>query len=250
MDKVKIAAVSYLNTKPFLYGLQHSKDLFEQEYHLNLAYPSKCGEMLINDEVDIALIPVGALQKMSNYHIISDYCIGAIDKVGSVALYANVPLTDIDTVYLDYQSRTSVLLMKILAKKYWKINPEWIEGFDGYENHIEANKAGVIIGDRTFNLDDEYNFKYDLATAWYNATSLPFVFACWVSKRSIDPVFLDKFNKALNFGIEYKADLVATIENEKDREFARQYLTENISYELTHQKKQGLELFLKEVNNL
>src|ERR1039458_6553628 len=105
IDKIKISVVSYLNSKPFIYGLQHST--FLNEIDLQLDIPSVCAQKLIDGQVDIGLIPVAALPQLKDPYIITDYCIGAEGKVASVMLYSNVPLHEITAILLDYQSKTS-----------------------------------------------------------------------------------------------------------------------------------------------
>src|ERR1043166_8619691 len=109
-EKIKISAVAYLNSKPFIYGLEHSRVL--DQIDLQLDIPSECARKLINNEVEIGLVPVAVLPLIRDRQIISDYCIGAVGKVNSVMLYSDVPLDEIRTVLLDYQSRTSVTLVK------------------------------------------------------------------------------------------------------------------------------------------
>jgi chorismate dehydratase len=155
VQRIKVSAVSYINTLPFLYGINNSE--IKDQLDLSLDIPSDCAKKLLSGEVDIGLVPVAILPQLKEYHIISDYCIGAVGDVDSVALYSDVPLDEIESVYLDYQSRSSVNLVKVLAKEYWHISPTWNDTTDGYENKIEGNIAGVIIGDRTFNLSKKSN---------------------------------------------------------------------------------------------
>ncbi len=148
MSKLKISVVSYLNSKPFIYGLEHS-DLMN-EIDLQLDIPSTCAQKLMDGIVDIGLVPVAIIPKLKEAHIISDYCIGAVGKVASVCLYSEVPLNEIKTILLDYQSRTSVTLVKVLAREHWKISPEWQNASENFENSVSGTTAAVIIGDRTF----------------------------------------------------------------------------------------------------
>ena len=106
---LKISAVSYLNTVPFIHGLKQS-DLIHN-IDLQLDYPSICADKLINRTVDLALVPVVVIPKLKDSHIISDYCIGADGAVDTVCLYSDVPITEIESIALDYQSRTSVALL-------------------------------------------------------------------------------------------------------------------------------------------
>ena len=250
MNKIKISAVSYLNTLPFLYGIKKSNIIKNIDFQLDM--PSICATKLINNEVDIALIPVAAIPQIKNSQIISDYCIGAEGKVKTVLLLSDVPLNEIQSIYLDYQSRTSVNLIRILSKKYWKINPKWETTTHGYETQIIDKKAGLIIGDRTFNLEKEYKYVYDLAEEWKKYTNLPFVFATWVANKPIDKQFISEFNSALKVGIEnidkVVLDFFITYPNSKIN--LKKYFTEDISYNFDNKKQKALKLFFDELNEI
>jgi chorismate dehydratase len=116
--------VSYLNTKPLLYGIKHHSIINEIE--LIEDYPAKIAQLLIDDKIDVGLIPVAATTKLSTWNIIGDYCIGCDGPVASVCLFSEVPIEQIEIVLLDYQSRTSVNLAKILLKEYWKKEVKFI----------------------------------------------------------------------------------------------------------------------------
>jgi len=249
MNKYKISVVSYLNSKPFINGLQQS-DLIEN-IDLQLDIPSVCAGKLMDGKVDIGLVPVAILPLMKEKYIISDYCIGAVGKVASVNLYSEVPLSEIKTILLDYQSRTSVTLVKILAKEFWKIKPNWVAARASFENDILGSTAAVIIGDRTFGLENKYKFCYDLAEEWQNFTGLPFVFACWVTNKQLPDEFISEFNSALKNGLDNRIALIKELE--KSKTYATDvgvYLFQNIDYHYDIVKKQGLELFLKYLANL
>ena len=94
-------------------------------------YPSRLADMLLNAEIDIGLVPVAVLPKLKEYHIISDFCIGTEGEIASVALFSEVPMQEVKKVLLDYQSQTSVALLKYLMKEYWGINPQIIETTNG-----------------------------------------------------------------------------------------------------------------------
>ncbi|MBA3902015.1 MAG: ABC transporter substrate-binding protein, partial [Bacteroidetes bacterium] len=87
MQRIRISAVSYLNTKPFLYGIQNSDALTHFNIDLKTDLPSVCAEKLLANEADLGLVPVAIIPKLKEYHIISDYCIGAIGPVKTVMLY-------------------------------------------------------------------------------------------------------------------------------------------------------------------
>lgn len=241
--KVKVSAVSYLNTLPFIYGI-HQSDV-QNEIELSLDIPSDCAQKLLNDEVDLGLVPVAVIPQLKEYHIISDYCIGADGAVDTVALYSDVPLNEIENVYLDFHSKTSINLVQVLAREHWGISPKWIDAEDGFEQKIEGSVAGVIIGDRTFDLPKTYKYKYDLAEEWKKMTGMPFVFACWVANKKLPQTFIENFDKALNFGVNAIDNV---IESKQEwviaKEQLRDYLTQYIDYNLTKDKLKALSKFL------
>lgn len=249
MSKVKISVVSYLNSKPFIFGLENSELI--NKIDLQLDIPSVCAQKLQDGIVDIGLIPVAVIPQLKESYIISDYCIGAESNVASVCLYSNVPLDKIDTILLDYQSKTSVVLVKILAQLFWKINPKWKNSIENFEGTISETTAGVIIGDRTFGINSKYTYKYDLAEEWIKFTGLPFVFACWVSNKQLPVNFINNFNSALAYGIDNIKVISAIIQKKNDYPVnVEEYLTNNISYSFSERKKQGLALFLEHLKNL
>ncbi len=245
--KIRVGAVSYLNTKPLLWGLAHSK--LKDEVQLSLDYPSNLVKFLQNDQIDVGLLPVAALLELDEYHIISDYCIGSVGEVSSVAIFSELPLNQIKRVYLDYQSRTSVMLCRILFKNHWKQEVEFIQAADeSYIQNIKGDTAALIIGDRAMDQKRKSNFFYDLGTAWHEMTNLPFVFAAWVSHRQLDPVFIEAFNKMNKFGLK---NLETVIQELGDVPFdVDYYYRKNISYDLNVEKKQGLALFFDMIRSL
>src|SRR5471030_1494238 len=113
-----MSAVSYTNTKPFIYGLQHTNII--QKIDLSLDNPTDCAQKLIDDVVDIGLIPVAATLSLKHWEIVSDYCIGAVGAVNSVFIFSNCEIKKVKTLQLDPQSRTSNNLAKVLLKNFWK----------------------------------------------------------------------------------------------------------------------------------
>lgn len=243
-DKVKISVVSYLNSKPFLFGLQKSGIL--KQIDLQLDIPSICARKLIDNQVDIGLVPVAIIPNLKQHYIISDYCIGAVGKVSSVMLYSQVPLNAIKQVLLDYQSRTSVTLVKVLAQEYWHISPEWVPASEHFENQIDDTTAAVIIGDRTFGLEQKYAYVYDLSEQWQKFTKLPFVFACWVANKKLPESFITEFNTALKYGIDHRGALIEELRAAKIyKTDVENYLKNSISYDYDSDKKRALTLFLE-----
>jgi chorismate dehydratase len=245
MKKYKVTAVSYLNTKPFLYGIFQSP--VQEQIEMSLNIPSVCAAQLESGEVDLGLIPVAAIPDLSNPHIISDYCIGAVGAVKTVCLFSNTPIQDVKKVYLDYHSKTSVALTKILLKKYWKLDPILTPSTEGYLDNVEDETAYLAIGDKTMGLASRFQYVYDLGEIWQDWTGLPFVFAAWVSNKKLPDDFIQDFNKALKAGLEHIQELIYILPTQYFEFDLKEYFTKNISYTLDDAKRKGLERFLKEI---
>lgn len=241
--KVRVGAVSYLNTKPLIYGIE--KGLVKNEADLIIDYPSKIASMLLENQIDVGLVPVAIIPQMQEYHIISDYCIGSIGEVASVCLFSEVALHKIEKVLLDYQSRTSVALLKILIEEFWKIEVEFEDTSNGYQSQISGTTAGLVIGDRALQQRKVSSFIYDLGREWYKFTGLSFVFAAWISNKKLDADFIKYFNEANAFGLNRIDEVVA--ENPYSIFDLRYYYSDCISFRLDESKKRGLQLFLQKL---
>ena len=243
LKKIKVGAVSYLNTKPLLYGIKRSGLMDKIE--LIEEYPAKIAQMLLNDEIDVGLVPVAIIPKLKEAQIITSFCIGAEGEVASVCLFSEVPIEQIETVILDYQSRTSVNLAKILLREYWQKQVVFEEATEDFRSKIKGTTAAVVIGDRAFEQRLISPYIYDLAEAWKAFTGLPFVFAAWVANKQLNEDFIDAFNRANGYGIKHIDEVIA--ENIYDKYNLEKYYTQNISYHLTDEKRKGLELFLSKL---
>ena len=244
MDKKwRIGAVSYLNTRPLLLGMEQGP--FIERIHLVKSYPAQIAQALLDDTIDIGLIPVAIMPLLKNPQIISKYVIGTEGEVASVALFSQVPMNQIEKVYLDYQSRTSVALAKILFKQHWKKEVEFLIATEGYINEISGTTAGIIIGDRALASLNRFEHIYDLGLAWKAYSGLPFVFAAWVANKPIPSEFMEAFDAANGYGLKYLDEVIALIPASEQVYDLHKYYTENISYAFTAEKKKGLDSFLK-----
>ena len=247
MKKIRISAVSYTNTKPFLYGLQHSDII--NDIDLSLDIPSDCAQKLIDDKADIGLIPVAATLSLPQWEIVSAYCIGAVGAVNSVFIFSNCDIREVKTIQLDPQSRTSNNLARVLLKNYWQVQPELIKDAPEYAASTDANTAFVQIGDRTFGKKDDYPFVYDLSAEWLKFTGLPFVFAAWIANKPIPADFITEFNNALRLGLAHRKDLLKELPQRADFDL-EDYLMHKLDFDLTEDKKKALYLFLDYIKAL
>jgi len=240
--KHSISIVNYYNTTPFLYGINHSD--FLSKINLELDIPSVCAQKLKNKQVEIGLVPVAILPELEQYQIITDFCIGAVGKVDSVKLFSEKPLEELTHVLLDYHSKTSVTLVQVLNKHFWKKNIQFINATEGFEKQISGTTGAVIIGDRTFGLTS-HPYQYDLAEEWQKFTGFPFVFACWVSNVPLEDNFISEFNKTLAYGVNHIEESVIEKPNEALGDKALDYLKNKISYHLDTDKRKALDKFLQ-----
>jgi len=234
-----------------MYGLIESG--FEKKVILETDHPAECASKLISRKVDIGLIPVAAIPLLKEYHIISNYCIGANRNVKTVMLLSNCSFEEIRNIYLDYRSRSSVNLSKVLAKNSWKRDFRWINTSKAFDfRNIGRDEAVVLIGDQCFEFENSFRFKIDLASEWKKFSGLPFVFACWTANKILDNDLITEFNNALKLGVE-NIDLVVEKFGQTgviNGEALRSYLVENIDYDFNDDKKEALKLFLKLMGEL
>ncbi|HEX5025861.1 MAG TPA: menaquinone biosynthesis protein [Agriterribacter sp.] len=243
-NKITVGIIDYLNVKPFLYGINKSRVIHDIE--LVETFPSKLAELLLNGRVDMGIVPVAIIPEMKEFHIVSDYCIGCNGPVATVCLFSEVPINRVERVLLDYQSKTSATLAKILLKKYWHINPIFEEVTEEeYRDRIKNTTAGLVIGDRAFEQRKKSTYSYDLGEAWKDYSGLSFVFAAWVANKPLPEGFVHAFNEALALGLMHTDDVV----KEMDYKLfdLQQYYKYNMNYMLDEEKRKGLEAFLLEL---
>ena len=260
----RISASSYSNTAPliwsFLYGSNHGK----VELILDNA-PAHSAELLAQDRVDAALVPVIASQFIDAVKLVADVCVGARQKVRSVCLVTKgEELEAVRSVSLDVSSRTSVVLTKIIFREFLGFEPVWRDASPDIEMMLSESDCALLIGDPALSLKDEgvrmkdevqhanSSFiphpsslrKFDLAELWHRYTGLGFLFAMWMTRReSIGIDLADARNEGLKHLDEIAANYAPQLRIDKN-EMLR-YLSDNISYSIDDSMGRGLELYLE-----
>ncbi len=157
MGKIRVSSVKYINSYPFIFGL--NSKLRQDSYELITEHPSECARSLINGTVDIGLVPVASMPLIKSPRIISKYCIGTNSPVKTVLLLSHVPFNEIEKIWLDYRSMTSVQLVKVLAANHWNHTPMWEQTSTGFElKGVGAKEGVVLIGDQCFRLATEFAY--------------------------------------------------------------------------------------------
>jgi chorismate dehydratase len=213
-----------------------------KDIEMVIDYPSSIASMLLKNEIDMGLVPVAIIPAMKERYINGSYCIGSNGPVASVCLFSETPIDKVEKVLLDYQSRTSVQLTKVLLREYWKVSPELINAGKDFRSHIQGSTAGLVIGDRALEQRQTSPYIYDLGEAWKNMTDLPFVFAAWISNKRIDNQFIVEFDEANRLGVEHIDAVVA--ENPYSAFNLHDYFTKHLDYRLDDAKRSGLDKFL------
>jgi chorismate dehydratase len=245
-----VSVVSYLNTAPFVYGLKKA-DYRNRNWGYSLDIPAVCAEKLMNGESVIGLVPVAVLAGLPHYFIVSDTCIGAVGEVDSVVLLHEVPLQEIKQVVLDYQSRTSVQLCRLLFKDYWNQDVDFLPSKGDVHAHVHGNTAAVLIGDRVFEHAHKFRFATDLSEAWNTWTGLPFVFAVWASLKKMDDSFIADFNEVISLGFSHLEEVISDAVKTYPAHYpVENYLRNRISYTLDASARQGMETFLSKLGKL
>lgn len=233
----KIAAISYLNTIPFVYGIQHEDNL---RADLGFFVPSQCVKQFEEGAADIALLPSAVVPTLKSSEIITEYCIGANGKVRTVVLNSNTPIERVRRIWLDSHSRTSMQMLGYLAATYWHISPEWISFDDVTEiERMEDGDACLLIGDKVFAQEGRFTYSYDLGEEWKNCTHLPFAFAVWVARKGLSYELYDTLQHAFTFGIEHVYEAIQESEF-SNCSYAYEYLTQNIDYLFDAEKHKAL----------
>jgi len=221
--------------------------MMQDEIELIIDYPENIATLLQHNQIDVGLVPVAIIPSLKEYHIISDYGIGCDGAVASVCLFSDVPLHEIETILLDYQSKTSVALLKILLKKHWNISPQIVAGGHNFEAQIGGTVAGLVIGDRALVQRAKSKFIFDLGTGWKELTGLPFVFAAWVSNKSLPKSFCAAFNETTKAGLDYIKEVVA--ENPFNSFDLEDYYNNFIKFRIDLPMHEALTLFLNKLNS-
>ncbi len=246
--KKKLGAVSFLNTKPLIYGIE--RNLFPHNFELIKAIPSSLAVQLNAGNLDVALIPSIAYAKNSpSLKIVPECGIIAHGPVNSIRLYFNKDLKSIRTVALDISSMTSVVLTKIILAEKYEIKPEFIAANPDIKKMLASADAALVIGDTALFKTRSTDVNYiDLAEEWLDMTGLPFVFAVWAGRSGA--ITLDDTQAIIsskNLGLD-NIDAVcraAAEEYNADFNLVRSYLTENVQFNLGEEEVAGMKQYFE-----
>lgn len=234
--------MSYLNTKPLVFGLSQLAPFAEISFDL----PSRLADDLAAGRLDVALIPSIEFLQNPEYTIVSDACIACRGPVLSVKLFSRTPMHAIRTLALDEGSRTSVALTRILLEQRFGIRPTLSRLPIGAKAQDTTTDAVLLIGDRAMHPPSGFREVWDLGEEWLRWAELPFVFAMWTARAGVDLGPLDgALREARDQGLAH-LDEIAEIEAPRvglSREVCLSYLRDNLYFFLGPREQRGLELF-------
>jgi len=244
-ESVRIGGVTYLNAWPILYGLM----LGREPAHIRMAYPSVLARRLVARECDLALAPVATLALRDGFELAPGICIGADGDVASVLIVGERPIEDLDTLLLDTQSKTSVVLSQLVARHLRRGRSVAVRAYDQtrIEHEVHGATGALVIGDRALTVRARYPHVLDLGRAWREWTGLPFVFAAWIAQPGVlDDTLAHMLERSLNHGLEARREIAHlwSAQHGGEPAFFERYLTENIRYGLDARFRAGLEEFL------
>jgi chorismate dehydratase len=243
MSQVRLGAVSYLNTKPLVAGLDAQPDLFSLRFDV----PAQCATLLHEGRVDLGLIP--AIEYLrGRYHIVPGVAIGSHGPIASVAIFSRVPLDRVATLALDTSSRTSVALTRVLCARRWQIAPKLIAAEPDLRAMLTRADAALVIGDPALAIDHDALgvLKTDLGSEWLALTGLPFVYAVWAGREgAVRDVHVAALNAARDRGVAAAAAIAENEGQGNPRRTAKalEYLRDNLKYGLGPQEIAGLRQF-------
>lgn len=251
MRRLRISAISYLNTAPLMWDFENARA--GEDFDISYTLPSQCAAELQAGRADIGIIPVAAYTTVPDLVILPGVAIASRRAVRSILLVSKVPVEKIRTVALDTSSLTSVALTKVLFAKFWSGKPVFSAMEPKIDHMLEQHDAGLVIGDPALQIDRSRYVTYDLAEEWIRLTGKPFVFAFWAVRR----VALAEVPQDLNLATVFQKSRDHGLLPENLARIAREwaprlrlsqaevksYLTENIHYHLDRDCLDGLRLF-------
>lgn len=243
----RLAASSYLNSAPLIWSFLNGSHRGRVDFVE--AVPSRCARLLSESVVEGALIPVIEYQRISNGFLVRDVCVGSQKEVLSVVLVSkDKTLDNIESVALDDSSRTSATLVKVIFKEFLGREPEWTTSAPNIQEMLDKYDAALIIGDPGMGFRRRGLNVWDMAGLWKQYTGLGFVFAMWmVSDAASDRARLVDFAGARDNGVAHIEEIVQSYQDRIPMpvEQLRNYLTENIVFNVDEQMEKGLRLYFE-----
>jgi len=274
MAKLRISIVEFLNTAPLVWGFTDGP--LQGKYDLSFAVPSQCAEDLRAGRADVGIIPAIEYQRMDDVVVLPGMAVAAKDEVRSILVISKMPIENVKLFAMDINSRSSVGLAKLLCRKQWGIEPEFVDMAIDPEEILQHADAALVIGDPALRVrlkldalqaklplaenccggdadeqpagDTPTLFIYDVAQQWREMTGRPCVLAVWVARRgAVTPEIVEDFQLSRDYGIAHIGDIAegAALKLELPPVELERYLKDNINYSLDVENLAGLNLYFQ-----
>jgi len=251
MRRLRISAISYLNTAPLMWDFEHGEA--SRQFDVSYTLPSSCARALAEGTADLGIIPAAAYAQIPGLQVLPEIAIASRRPVRSILLVSKLPIEKVRTVALDTSSLTSVALTRVLFEKWLGGRRTYASMPPDIEKMLAVHDAALVIGDPALKVDRARYRTLDLAEEWIRRTGKPFVFAFWAVRGAA----LAEADPALDLAAIFRDSrdhgLKSSSLNQIAREWAlrlglseadiRTYLTENIHYQLDAGCLEGLQLF-------
>jgi cyclic dehypoxanthinyl futalosine synthase len=247
-EKIRIAAVSFLNARPITYGLE--RGLGEDRFELSFELPARCAQLLAAGEVDVGLIPTAAYSESEiELRAVPGIAIAGAGPVRTVLLVSDVPLTEVDEIALDGASRSSAALLRLLCRERG-LSPRFREvPHDAVLDAASGRTGALVIGDASFAAAERHPHVMDLGELWRESTGLPFVYAVWAGRPgALGADDIGILQQSLSEGLVHRAEIARAWAEAGERHpgapaLYERYLTENIRYRLGAEELSGAAAF-------
>jgi chorismate dehydratase len=252
MSKLRVSAISYLNTAPLMWDFEQSecRENLKQRFTIDYTIPSRCAQMLAEGSADIGIIPVAAYTTIPDLVILPDVAIASKNAVRSILLVSNKPLEQIATVALDSSSRSSAALIQVLFARHWKQPVQFAPAEPQLEAMLARSDAALLIGDPALQVDRSRYLTWDLAEEWRRFSGQPFVFAFWAMRAAAaseeeSGAVAEVFRHSRDEGLRHVPEIARQWAPRLSltTELVERYLIQNIHYSLDAENIQGMELF-------
>jgi len=243
MAKQVIGSVPYLNAKPLVFNLAELAPWADVVFDT----PRMLVPALSSGSLSVGLTPVMAYPILGKGRIVPEICISSEGEVQSVLLAARRPFSEIRRLALDTSSMSSVALAQVLCREKYGFSPELVDSAPDITASESDADGIVVIGDPAMVQDfSQYPHVYDLGVEWTEFTSLPFVYAFWLSLDSeVDPQLCAALGEAKARGLRSIQTIAATESRRLGlpTELCHDYLADRIRYDLGEREIAGLTLF-------
>lgn len=244
----RLGVVSYLNSRPLVYGLEADSRLA-----VRFEVPSRLSRLMEQGDIDVALLPViDLVASPQERRIIGDGCIGCNGETLTVRIFSDLKAENIRRLHVDGDSHTSIALARVLWGRRFDVDLDMVPwAGEGPELGCEAV---LLIGDKVVTRRPAFfDREIDLGLEWKRWTGLPFVFAVWAAAVDMSLGDLpERLNRARDAGTAHCdaiAEACAPVMH-WPVETARRYLKHRLNFTLTPRHREGLNRFLQEVQDL